>query len=162
MADSWVIAIGNAGRGDDAAGLLVARHLRARRLGPAEIVESDGDAPELLDLLRRAPCALLVDAGRLDAAAGTIRRIDCAHEAIPAAQPASSHGFGLAQAIGLARALGALPPCCLLYVIAGECWEWGAPVSPAVAAAAEAAAAMICRDLAASRRPPRAPRPRSA
>jgi hydrogenase maturation protease len=47
----------------------------------------------------------------------------------------STHGFGLGEAIELARALGSLPPHCVVYAIEGATFEAGAPLSPPVAAA---------------------------
>jgi len=44
----------------------------------------------------------------------------------------STHGLGLAEAIELARALGALPPRCVVYAIEGASFEAGAPLTPAV------------------------------
>ena len=45
------------------------------------------------------------------------------------------HGFGLNEAIELARALGQLPPRCIVFAIEGEAFETGAGLSSAVAAA---------------------------
>ena len=45
-----VIGIGNDFRGDDAAGLMVARRLRGTPLHDVEIVESAGDAAALMEL----------------------------------------------------------------------------------------------------------------
>ncbi len=49
----------------------------------------------------------------------------------------STHGFGVAQAIELARALNQLPKHLRIYGIEGRQFEIGAPVSPEVLAAVE-------------------------
>ena len=49
----------------------------------------------------------------------------------------STHGFGLAEALELARALGQLPRRCIVYAIEGASFETGAPLSPEVAAAVD-------------------------
>ncbi|MGE5269463.1 MAG: hydrogenase maturation protease [Thiohalocapsa sp.] len=142
-----VVGIGNPLAGDDAVGRLVVRALRQRAPPAADLVECDGEAGALLDLLREAEVALLVDAGRFGAAAGTIRRLDALTETIPAPQIASTHGFGLSQAVALARVLGWLPRRCLLYLIEGSCWTSAAPLSPPVADAVPLVAAMLSREL---------------
>ena len=63
-----VIGVGNAARGDDAAGLLA-----ARRLGGIEL---EGDPTALLDLFDGIDEAAVVDAVRSGAAPGTVHRFD--------------------------------------------------------------------------------------
>ncbi len=147
-----VIGIGNPERGDDAVGHLVARRLRDDALPDVDVVEHDGEAGGLVELLRRAGSALLVDAGAFGAAPGTLRRLDATCEQVPATTSASSHGFGLAHAIELARALDLLPRRCLVYLIEGGSYALGAPLSSAVAAAIPQAAAQIRRDIATAAR----------
>jgi hydrogenase maturation protease len=66
----------------------------------------------------------------------------------------SSHGFGVAVAIELARALGTLPPHCILYAIEAVDFTSGAALSPAVASAAHDVAERIRAERATP--PPRA------
>ena len=58
---------------------------------------------------------IVVDAVRSGAPPGTRHRLE--PDAWAAAEPVSSHGFGLAAALELARALGDLPPHLVLYGI---------------------------------------------
>ena len=60
----------------------------------------------------------------------------------------STHGFGVAEGIELARALGALPPVCVVYAVEGERFETGAPISEAVARTLPLAAESITKDIA--------------
>ena len=150
MADDapLVIGVGNPLRGDDAAGILVARRLRAR----ARVLEQSGEATGLVDALRGARMALIVDA-----AAGTqpgrVRRLDAAAQPLPRGLfGTSTHGFGVAEGIELARALGALPPVCVVYAIEGAQFETGAPVSAAVLGAVPEVAASIEAEIDAMRR----------
>jgi hydrogenase maturation protease len=123
-----IVGLGNAARGDDAAGLLVAR--------AAGGIELEGDPSALIDLLDGAPEAIVIDAVRSGAAPGTVRRFDVGATALPAVRGSTStHLVGLAEAIELARALGRLPPRVIVYGIEGERFDTGAPVSAAVAAA---------------------------
>ena len=138
-----VIGVGNPDRGDDGVGHAVAGLLRPY----VSVIEHDGDISSLLDRLRAADRVWLVDAAQSGSPAGTIHRIDCTGEALIPCSPMSSHGFGLADAIGLARALDALPRQCVVYAIEAAGFTPGAAMSPAVARAAHEAAARILSEL---------------
>jgi len=130
-----VLCVGNPQRGDDAAGRRVAEALGAS-LGEVEIIEEEGEATRLLSRLEGADAAYIVDASVSGASAGDIRRFDInAGQLPPAGFAASTHGFGLAEAMELARTLGAMPRRCVVYAIEGGTFDIGAPLSPAVAAA---------------------------
>jgi hydrogenase maturation protease len=144
-----VIGIGNPDRGDDAAGREVARRLRATGLKGAEIFEHEGEATALLARLERARAAIIIDACVSDAAPGTVRRFDAVASSLPSgARGGSSHGFGLCEAIELARALGALPPRCFVYAIEGERFEIHAPMSKCVSEAVEHVAECVRAEIA--------------
>jgi hydrogenase maturation protease len=131
-----VIGIGNPDRGDDAAGRIVAHRLRNTLPDGVDIVEEHGEATALMARLDGAAEAWLIDACSSGAAAGTVRRFDVAQTPLPhGAFGASTHGFGVAEAIELARILGQLPLRCVVYAIDGESFETGAPLSSPVAGA---------------------------
>ena len=118
---------------------------------PADIavVELSGEATELLASLEGAAVATLVDAAASGAPPGTVRRFDVTAGPLPAASfTLSSHGLGLVEAVELARALGQLPPRCIVYAIEGASFETGAPLSAAVAAAVPELADRIAAELA--------------
>lgn len=144
-----VLGIGNPVRGDDAVGRHVIRLLRRAPLPGVQLVELDGEATALLRSLEGAAAAVVVDASHSGAAAGTIRRFDAVQAPLPqAAFGLTTHGFGLAEAIELARALGQLPRRCIVYAIEGAAFGHGAPLSPAAATAADVVAAEIRDELA--------------
>jgi hydrogenase maturation protease len=135
------ICVGNETRGDDAVGRRVAALLREAAPLGVEIIERDGEATALLDALEGATQAVLIDACVSGAAAGAVRRIDVTREGLPQGELAgSTHGLGLACAIELARALGRLPPMCVVYAIEGAGFAHGAPLSPEAEAGAREAA----------------------
>jgi hydrogenase maturation protease len=77
----------------------------------------------------------LIDACASGGSPGTIYRFDAAASPLPSGTfGLSTHGFGLAEAIELARVLDQLPPHCIVYAIEGECFATGAPLSPPVRA----------------------------
>ena len=129
-----VIGIGNTERGDDGAGRQVARLLRHMLADKAEIVEQDGEATAILARLEGAETVYLIDACMSKAPPGTVHRINAAEGALPlSSSDLSSHGFGLASAIELARTLGQLPRQTIVFAIEAESFEPGAPLTKDVA-----------------------------
>ena len=126
--------------GDDRAGWLVIDALQAE-LGGRErasfdltLVALDRPGAALLEHLRGAQRAVLIDAARGTEAPGTVARLDATQlESIPTL---SSHGFGVAEALALGSALQALPPELIVLAIATDGNSRSADVSDAVRGAA--------------------------
>jgi hydrogenase maturation protease len=143
-----VLGVGNPDRGDDAAGRAVARALVGALPAGIEVAEVGGEATDLLMRFEGAAAAFLVDACASGAAAGTVHRFDVSQNPLPqSAFGVSTHGFGLNEAIELARALGQLPPRCVVYAIDAAGFATGAPLSPAVAAAVVEVASRLRTEL---------------
>ena len=142
---SLVVGVGNAWRGDDAAGPAVADRLRA--LAPGIVVETlDGDASALLELWSGHEYVVLVDAASSGARPGTLHELSAHDPALPAAALRSStHAFGVAEAVGLAAALGRLPARLEILAIEGADFSLGAPLSPAVSRTVDALAERLAR-----------------
>ncbi|HVS85420.1 MAG TPA: hydrogenase maturation protease [Gaiellaceae bacterium] len=140
-----MIGVGNDLRGDDAAGLRVARALADE----AEVRELEGEPVGLMDAWDGFERAILVDATQSGAAPGTVLRI-AAHEAPlpPEMRRASTHLLGVADAVELARTLEKLPPWTVVYGIEGACFDTGAALSPEVESAVGEVAAAIREELA--------------
>lgn len=150
-----IIGLGQPFAGDDAVGLAVIAHLRAQRFADIELCEAV-DATELVLLVADRTPPVLID-GMIGAPAGQVRQI--AIEEIDDRIPfrTSSHGFGVHQAIALARALsrGSEQRWCIQLVGIGiaTATHHRPQLSPAVRAAVPAAAALalaLVRDV----RPP--------
>jgi hydrogenase maturation protease len=88
---------------------------------------------------------ILLDAVRSGAAPGTRHRIDVADLPV-AGTSCSSHGFGIASTIGLARALGNMPLNLLLRGMEADPVWSGFGLSPALAAALPAFVADIAEE----------------
>ncbi len=128
-----VIGVGNAWRGDDGAGLAVARRLREAAPAGLEVREVEGDASALVDAWAGADRVVVVDAAESGAPPGTVRRFDAVAEPLPARGVRSStHAFGVPDAIELSRALGRLPARLDVYAIEGAGFTAGDRLSPAV------------------------------
>jgi hydrogenase maturation protease len=126
-------------RGDDAAGLEVARRLRGAGV---DAVEHEGDCSAIVYRLGTRAHVVIVDAASTGADPGRIHRLD--PDALGEARlRSSSHAFGVPEAVALARELGRLPPSLTIYAIEGERFELGAPLSAAVAAAVDALVAEL-------------------
>ncbi len=145
-----MVGVGNPLRGDDGAGLEVARRVRARARGDGfEVRELRGDPTELLELWLGREAVVLVDAMRSGASPGTFRRLDAGHEPLPARQrhgPVSTHAAGLADTIELARALGRLPARVIVYAVEGRRYDTGAELSDELAAIVPTLAERILRE----------------
>jgi hydrogenase maturation protease len=142
MANTRIVGCGNLNRGDDAAGLLVAHRLRD--LG----IPATDAGTELLGMItefQREETLILVDAALApDLPPGEIIRLR-ANDLPRHAQEFhfSTHGIGLAEAVGMASALGRLPENTLIIGINGKCFDAGASVSKSVHAAIDAVVAEI-------------------
>jgi len=128
-----VVGVGNPLRGDDGAGLEVARRVRDQARGHGfEVRELRGDATGLHDAWHGREAVVLVDTMRSGARPGAIRRLDASNEPLPAPQrngPTSTHAAGLAETIELARALGRLPARLIVYAVEGRRYDVGAGLS---------------------------------
>lgn len=133
MNNVLVIGVGNEFRSDDAVGILVAREVRRRHGGEVHVVESEGDGASLLEAWEGTDHLLLVDAVVASGPPGSILRIDASEEKLSAHLfPSSSHSFGVAEAIEMARGLQTLPHTTILYGIVGESFEFGTGLSDRV------------------------------
>ena len=125
-----LIGIGNECRSDDGAGLVAIRALKARELADTLVIESPSDGAELMELWKSAAKVILIDAVSSDGVPGTIYRFDAHAQPIPACLSfLSTHTFGLAEAIELARALHMLPQYLVVYAIEGQNFAIGTGLS---------------------------------
>lgn len=121
MAQFLVIGVGNDYRGDDGVGRIVARELRQRSPRTIAILEATGEGAALLESWKGADTVILIDAVASGAYPGTIQRLDARAQPLPAGLlHTSTHAFGVAQAIELARALDQLPPRLVIFGIEGK------------------------------------------
>ena len=138
-ASKLVIGVGNEFRGDDAAGLIVARRIIEQQLSDIEVVESGGHSAALLELWRGAELAVVVDAVSAGEKPGKVYRFEPIKEPIPQKlfSNRSTHDFGLVEAVELSRALGSLPKKLIVYGIVGATFELGESISEEMALAIE-------------------------
>jgi hydrogenase maturation protease len=133
-----VVGVGNPHRGDDAVGPLVVEAVLKRLGSAADRVDTVVIAGDLLDLVLGFGSeqeVIVVDAMVSGGRPGTIRETDALDDLGPSGGVLSSHSFGIAEAVALARILERLPRS--LSVIAIEAKHFGhfEPPSQEVSAA---------------------------
>lgn len=154
-----IIGCGNVDRGDDAAGPLVARRLRALAAESLarqaagfeimfdimfEIMEQTGESFSLMDCWTTSDHVILVDATAPTGTPGQVQVWNARADQLPEdIFPCSTHAFGVREAVELARAMNALPQTLLIYGIEARQFVSGAPPSPEV----ERAVASVAKEL---------------
>lgn len=118
-----VVGLGNPDRGDDAAGVLVARRLRERGI---DAIEHTGATLNLLDVWAASDRVIVVDAVISGATAGSIQVWDPWKASLTGSIfRTSTHEFGLADTVELARTLDRLPAWMRIYGIEATRFEGG-------------------------------------
>ena len=130
-----LIGIGNPDRGDDAAGWAV-----ADRVTDWTVERRHGGSFDVVDLWGACDEVVIVDAMRSDAEPGTVKRFDAIQEALPMGAFSSTHSFGPAAVVELARALDRLPESLIVIGIEADDMSMGKEMSPAVAVAVDTVA----------------------
>lgn len=142
--DILVLGIGNAYRGDDAAGLHAVGRLMEQEWDGVILREQAGEGTALMDALDGPSAVVLIDAVESGAPPGTVHRWDVSAEGVNAKfLRCSTHNFSVHDAIEMARALDKLPPRVLLFGIEGGNFEPGAALSPEVEAALDTLTAEV-------------------
>lgn len=130
-----IVGCGNPERGDDAAGVLAARRLR--ELG-ANAVEHSGEGLALMESWLGCDSVILIDAVITGAPPGAITVWNGNLSPITGhTRGCTTHAFGVAEAVEMARILDRLPRRLLVYGIEGRKFELGSAPSPEVAKAVE-------------------------
>ena len=122
--------MGNPDRGDDALGPVFVRDVAIRLPGHVSCLIHERDGAGLLELWQPEDHVIIVDCVRAGIAAGTLHRLDARAGRIPTDFfHYSSHAFGLAEAVEVARALDCLPTSLLILGIEGASYNLGAGLS---------------------------------
>lgn len=138
-----VLAFGEPAAGDDAAGPAVLEELRRRGVPPETMLAHLRDPSALVSLIEEGVPTIVVDAV-LAPPAGRVLELPPDDLAAGIRDRTSSHGFCVAHAIGLARALGAeLASLRIVAVTIESALREREGLSPEVAAAVPIAATRI-------------------
>ena len=123
-----LIGIGNPDRGDDAAGWEV-----ASRVSTWTVRRCVSGSLSLIDGWEPTDDVVIVDAMRSGMAPGSVRTFDAMTESLPAGTFSSTHSFGPAEIVELARAMHRMPRSLRVIGIEVEQTDHGAELSPQVA-----------------------------
>jgi hydrogenase maturation protease len=128
-----VIGLGNAYRGDDAVGLILARRIAARAI-PGVGVRIEMSGLDVLKTWQGADVAIIIDAMDLgEQRAGRICRFEYPHNFFSEdILVTSTHSLSFSGVVELANILNQLPPRLIVYGIAGERFTMGTGLSPAL------------------------------
>ncbi len=133
-----IIGVGNLYRSDDAVGILIARKLKGMVLDRVSVKEQSGEGTSLMEAWKGFGRVLIVDAASSGASPGSVHCLDASREPIPSKFfSCSTHNFGVAEAIELARTLNQLPGHLQLFGIEGKNFQPGEMLSAEVEQAME-------------------------
>ena len=145
---NMVIGIGNEYRSDDGVGLRVLRALKQKALAGTVLIECTNEGIDLPETWKTAQIVVLVDAVSSGARPGTIYRLDALAQSIPTDLSfQSTHSFGIAEMIELARILGQLPDSLIVYAIEGKDFSMGAGLSAEVESVVQEVVAQVTREI---------------
>jgi hydrogenase maturation protease len=143
-----VIGVGNEFRHDDGAGPAVLASLRDRVPPGVDLVLTDGEPTRLIEAWTGAALAVVIDAVRAHPSRpGRMHRFVVDRPMGGTARAASSHGFGLDEAISLALALDRMPGRLIVHAIEAADLSQGSGLTPPVAAAIDDVAHAVLSDI---------------
>ncbi len=143
-----VIGVGNPYRGDDGVGPAVARAVADLAPEAVAVLEHGGEGAGLVEMWTGMDTVILVDAVSSGGTPGTVHRFDARETPIPVGLlHHSSHAFGVAEAVELARAVGRLPPRLIVYGVVGERFATGNGLTGAVEGVVQEVVERIVRDV---------------
>lgn len=128
-----IIGVGSPYRCDDSVGLEILKQLRHHDLTNVHLMERSGEGSDIMDIWQNYDHVILVDAVQSNSKPGTIHRIDAKEEKVPTDFfHYSTHAFGVAEAVEMARTLGELPNHVVIYGIEGKDFDIGKKMSPEI------------------------------
>ena len=143
-----VIGVGNEFRRDDGAGPAVVTSLRGQVPPGVDLVLTDGEPTRLIEAWTGAALAVVVDAVRADPPRpGRVHRFVLDRPMAGPARTASSHGFGLDDAVRLGLALDRMPGRLIVHAIEAADLTQGTGLTPPVAAAIDNVADAVLSDI---------------
>jgi hydrogenase maturation protease len=141
-----IIGVGNPLRRDDAAGLLVARALRDKAPRDVVVLEQGGEPASLIEAWGQAGAVIIIDAVSSGVLPGTLHEIDARATSLDRELfRHSTHSFGVAEAVEIAKALGSIPPLAWVFGIEGKDFGTGEGASPEVLDGVEKTTAAVLR-----------------
>jgi hydrogenase maturation protease len=150
MRGALVLGIGNLLMGDEGVGVRVVEALERARWRPAGVTLVDGGTGgfHLLEYLQEFTPIVMIDATLDGQPAGTVSVLRPKY-ASDFPRALTAHDIGLRDLVETAALLGSLPPITLVTISIAEIQSMVTTLTPAVAAAIPAAAALVRETVAA-------------
>lgn len=147
---SLFLGVGNRDRGDDGVGPFLAEKFEKDGVltqAGVDVIAHSGEGASLMSLWEGMEKVVVVDAMSSRRKAGLIQRFNALKEPLQGGVfRYSSHLFGLAEAVEMARTLGTLPKELIVYGIEGGQFTFGEPFCAPVAEAAGTVEKDVYRD----------------
>ena len=141
-----ILGCGNEFRGDDAAGILAARRFAKLMRDDLTIRECSGEGADLVNAWEGYENVVIIDALKGNDHESGFHLWNPVMSGLPAHwRSASTHSFGVVEAVELARVLGRLPKHLVLVGVVGRDFTLGARISELVSAAVDAVVDRINR-----------------
>ncbi len=145
-----ILCVGNRLRRDDGFGPAVYDELRSMENLKYDLEESWGEGTELIQAWEGRSQVIIIDAAHSGTASpGTLHRFNASETEIPQDFfRYTTHRFGVAEAVELARSLGELPKHVEIYAVEGEDFGTGEGLSERVVDAVDRTINLIqfCRN----------------
>lgn len=141
--------MGNPFRGDDGVGLAVIRRLEEvyKLSEDVQLIQHTGDGIHLINLWETNNKVIIVDAAQGGKRPGAVHRISISETEFPQQLAGySSHSFGVAEAIALARVIKRLPQQLIVFAVEGTTFDYGASLSPRVEKAVDTLVEQIYKE----------------
>lgn len=152
-----IIGVGNAFRRDDGVGLFIAGQISQKELPGVRVVQHQGEGLDMIETWQGFETVVLVDAvssalpalpAEQAGQAGTVYRIQMPGQELSSHfEGCSTHAFGIAQTVALAKTLQRLPAHLIIYGIEGASFEMGEGLSGPVREAAGRVVEQILQDI---------------
>jgi hydrogenase maturation protease len=124
-----IVGVGNPYRHDDAAGWAAIDILQHKHIEGITLQKIRAEALELIDLFGLYPTIYLIDAFQREHTTDSFARIDALQTSLLQQNNTSSHGFGVAHTIELARQMNMLPQKLIIYAVAAQDFSIGQQIS---------------------------------
>lgn len=133
-----ILGVGNAYRNDDGIGPFIARRLSHVSEGLFSVEELSGEGTQLMEAWEGADAVYLIDSMSGGREPGHVCRMDGWSNTIGSESfRHSTHAFGVAESIELAKVIGGLPKTCVVFGVEGENFGSGTSISAPVMLAAD-------------------------
>jgi hydrogenase maturation protease len=141
-----IVGVGNPYRHDDVAGWAAIDLLQQKQIEGITLQKIRAETLELIDFFSSYPTIYLIDAFQKEDETDSFERIDALQTSLLQHSNTSSHGFGIAHTIELARQMDMLPQKLIIYAIAAHHFSIGQQISDAIMQNVEKAVSQLIQE----------------